>query len=166
MIVRMTKAIGNQFFREEMAKVSQENGKSPIKTYQPVVGDTVLVHFPDGNDSKLIPNWKGVYKVKEQIDKNTFIVSLEGNERKKYIVHRSRIRNLQGLQSTVNETDNFGAQQTTDVKNQSFKRLEQNQSKPLEKSIIPSNHEPSDQKARKVRRSAAKAALARMKNMR
>ena len=57
-------------------------------------GDKVLVYFPVNKQSKLFGNWKGVYRIQEQIDVNTFIVAEEGQMRKKYIVDRRRIRTL------------------------------------------------------------------------
>ena len=97
MVVRMTKAIGSTYLQDEFTKVSQPDGKPPDTTFVPKLGDLVLVYFPEGSGSKLIPNWKGVYKIKEKLDHNTFIVSLLGHERKKFIVHRHRIRCIKGL---------------------------------------------------------------------
>ena len=97
MIVRMTKAIGNWFCQEETTKVSKLDGKSSNTSFMPRLGDSVLIYFPEGSGSKLIPNWKGIYQVKELLDSNTFIVSLIGNERKKFIVHRSRMRSINDL---------------------------------------------------------------------
>ena len=103
MIVRMTKAIGNRYCQEEHAKMSNFDGKSSNTSFMPSIGDKVLVYFPEGSGSKLIPNWKGIYRVKEILDKNTYIVSLEGNERKKFVVHRHRMRSVGDLKKQQEE---------------------------------------------------------------
>ena len=69
----------------------------------PGIGDSVLVYFPEGSGSKLVPNWKGIYRVKEILDQNTYIVSLEGNERKKHVVHRHRMRSINDLKKHQEE---------------------------------------------------------------
>ena len=99
MIVRMSKAIGSKYLQEELTKVSQLDGKPTDATFVPKLGDLVLVYFPEGSGSKLIPNWKGIYRIKEKLDHNTFIVTLTGHERKKFIVHRHRIRCIKGLKA-------------------------------------------------------------------
>ena len=105
MVVRMTKAIGSCYYREELAKVSKLDGKSSDTSFMPGIGDKVLVHFPEGSGSKLIPNWKGIYRVREKLDKNTYIVSLEGNERKKHVVHRHRMRSISELKVQQNTSE-------------------------------------------------------------
>ena len=166
MIVRMTKAIGNQFCREESAKMSHLDGKS-TNTYKPMIGDTVLVHFPEGNESKLIPNWKGMYRIKEKLDKNTYIVSLIGNERKKYIVHRLRIRSLQEHQNSGSEP---GGNETPAIKANATSNSHENeaeiQSRTFQKNEKNENSQYASQNRNKLRRSAATAALAKMKTMR
>ena len=108
MVVRMTKAIGSWYCREELSKVSKFDGKSSDTSFMPGIGDSVLVYFPEGSGSKLVPNWKGIYKVKEILDKNTYIVSLEGNERKKHVVHRHRMRSINDLQKQETENETSG----------------------------------------------------------
>ena len=99
MVIRMTKAIGDRYLQDEFTKLSQTDGKLSNTTFVPKLGDLVLVYFPEGSGSKLIPNWKGVYRIKEKLDQNTFTVSLLGHERKKFIVHRHRIRCIKGLKA-------------------------------------------------------------------
>ena len=65
-------------------------------------------NFPEGSGSKLVPNWKGIYKVKEILDKNTYMVSLEGNERKKHVVHRHRLRSINNLRKQQIESKTSG----------------------------------------------------------
>ena len=88
----MTRAICNQYIKENDGKVSVSDLKSSTHNKQMNLGEIVLVYFPEGSGSKLIPNWKGLYIIKEQLDKNTYAVCLQGNERKKFIVHKSRLR--------------------------------------------------------------------------
>ena len=71
MIQRMTRAICNQYIKENDGKVSVSDLKSSAHTKQMNLGEIVLVYFPEGSGSKLIPNWKGLYIIKEQLDKNT-----------------------------------------------------------------------------------------------
>ena len=94
MIQRMTRAICNQYIKENDGKVSISDLKSSDHTKKLNPGDLVLVYFPEGSGSKLIPNWKGMYIIKEKLDKNTFAVCLQDNERKKFIVHKNRLRPL------------------------------------------------------------------------
>ena len=166
MIVRMTKAIGNQFFQEELAKVSQEDGKLPNKTYKPMIGDSVLIHFPEGSGSKLLPNWKGIYRIKEKIDKNTYIVSLEGNERKKYIVHRLRIRSLLELQDSRDKTDKVNPEIEPAVMPTPPNDQVENDHESQKRSMRKENFQHVQQPRTKVRRKAATAAIAKMKKMR
>ena len=104
MIQRMTRAICTQYIKENDGKVSDSDLKSSAHNKQLNQGDTVLVHFPEGSSSKLIPNWKGMYKIKEQLDKNTYAVCLQDNERKKFIVHKSRIRPIRTHLTELNKS--------------------------------------------------------------
>ena len=164
MIIRMTKAIGEQFCREETAKMSHIDGKVS-KSYQPKIGDLVLVHFPDGG-SKLLPNWKGVYKIKEKLDNNTFSVALEGNERKKFIVHRLRIRSLHALKQdseikVSGENQNLeNEKKATALELPSFPP-QLPEARPKEAKTISKN----GQEMRKSKRKAAQVAIEKMKKM-
>ena len=166
MIVRMTKAIGNQFSQEEFAKVSQENGKSPNKTYTPMIGDSVLIHFPEGSGSKLLPNWKGIYRIKEKVDKNTYIVALEGNERKKYIVHRLRIRSLLELQDSSGNTEEVTPEIKSGGMHTPPSHQVENDLESEKKNRQNENFEQMPQPRTKVRRKAATAAISKMRKMR
>ena len=99
----MGKMISDQFLREERKKTSKLEKTKPcaeLKEEELIEGARILVYFPVTNESKLFSNWKGVYIIKEQLDKNTFIVYEEGRSRKKYIVDRIRIRTLgEGLEN-------------------------------------------------------------------
>ena len=132
MIVRMTKAIGSRYCHEELTKLSRMDGKSSDTTWRPKVGDSVLVYFPYGNESKLIPNWKGIYTIKETLDKNTYVVCLEGHERKKYIVHGHRLRKIRdhfSEQKLTKTNDPPEAKEEVEVEKMMANQTENNKSK-------------------------------------
>lgn len=62
------------------------------------VGDFVLVHFPDSAirgrlNRKMVPNWKGVFRITKAIGKNTYMVKKEGGRSTKVPVDRLKIYN-------------------------------------------------------------------------
>ena len=64
------------------------------------VGDFVLVHFPDSAfrgrlNRKMVPNWKGVFRITKTIGKNTYMVKKEGGRSTKVPVDHLKIYNGQ-----------------------------------------------------------------------
>ena len=92
-IIRMTKLITDQFMAKEGHKLAELEKKAP-KPDTLKLGQRVLVFFPSLPKSKLFARWKHLYIIREQIDVNTYIVSEEGQSRKRYIVDRRRLRPL------------------------------------------------------------------------
>ena len=60
-------------------------------------GDHCLVYQfqPKGVCGKIFSNWKGVYIIEEQVDKNVFLISLIGHRRRKFLIHRNRLRKIE-----------------------------------------------------------------------
>ena len=58
------------------------------------VGDLVLLYTfqPHGRCAKLYQNWRGLYRVWKKCDKNVYEIGLEGHARRRFIVHRNRLR--------------------------------------------------------------------------
>ena len=101
MIQRMSRAISDKFGIEELEKMSQSDQKSSDTTENDFkINDIVLVFFPDSG-TKIFSPWKGTYKVTEIVDKNTFVVSMIGNSRKKFFCHRKRLRLLNKYDETT-----------------------------------------------------------------
>ena len=72
-------------------------GKSTINLSQKPIGtfQLVLIRFPQApGTSKLMSNWKGIYVINQQVDKNVYLVSHLEGQRRKMLVHKSRIRLL------------------------------------------------------------------------
>lgn len=92
-IVRMARLISDEFMAKEGRKLAELDRKAP-KPETLEIGMKVLIHFPSLPKSKLFARWKHLYVIKEKIDLNTYIVSEEGQSRKRYIVDRRRIRPL------------------------------------------------------------------------
>merc|ERR1711911_539832 len=58
-------------------------------------GAHVLIQFPQApGSSKLANNWKGTYVIINQVDKNVYLVSHSEGQRRKMLVHKSRIKLL------------------------------------------------------------------------
>ena len=81
------------------------------------VGARVLIFHPNPLQAvkKLYHNWKGVFVVKKQIDKYTYVVFPEDQRRKELIVYRGRIRRLgsslpESLQKETGESLEEGAE--------------------------------------------------------
>ena len=173
MIQRMTRAICTQYIKENDGKVSVSDLKSSTHTKQMNQGDLVLVYFPEGSGSKLIPNWKGIYKIKEQLDRNTYAVCLQDNERKKFIVHKSRLRPVRTHFAESNNT----AKQNLERAEKDSEELETNE-KVDDISKETKSHEISESQAKvetdrnvpeetsRPRRKAAATARNKMKHMR
>ena len=54
----------------------------------------MLLHTfqPAGKCAKLYQNWRGLYRVWKKCDKNVYEIGLEGHARRRFIVHRNRLR--------------------------------------------------------------------------
>ena len=81
---RLKKKNGGEILNEQAMKNLIHNGTK------------VLIEFPQppGESTKTYNAWKGIYVVVKQIDKNSYLVGhLEGT-RRKFLVHRRRIRPL------------------------------------------------------------------------
>ena len=62
-------------------------------------GDLCLVYQfqPRGTCGKIFNNWKGCYIIEKQLDKNVFLISLTGNRRRKFMIHRHRLRKIEDV---------------------------------------------------------------------
>ena len=95
-IVRMKQACVDRFVTEEEKKAALLGKDDRSQNRKIVIGQKCLVHFPQLRQcSKLFSSWKGVYIVEDQLDKNSFVVADENQSKKKYIVHKNRLRLLE-----------------------------------------------------------------------
>jgi len=95
--VKMARAISENYMTEQAAKLHNFNKNEGSQTFKQLKpGDKVLRYFnqPPGASAKFWRSWKGVFIVKEVIDKNTYVVASEDLPRKKFICHRHRLRRL------------------------------------------------------------------------
>ena len=72
----------------------QKARKSPLQE-----GDLCLVYQfqPRGSCGKIFNNWKGIYVIEKQLDKNVFLISLIGHRRRKFMIHRNRLRKIEDV---------------------------------------------------------------------
>ena len=100
--VRMAKSLGTLYLKDVEHKQHQYD-KLRIKYDKDVpdidsqfpVGAHVLVQFPQApGTSKLMSNWKGIYIVNNQVDKNVYLVSHMEGQRRKMLIHKSRMKLL------------------------------------------------------------------------
>ena len=100
--VRMTKSLGTLYIKDVENKQRRYNKlrKSYEKNVPDIerrfpVGAHVLIQFPQApGTSKLMSNWKGVYIVNSQVDKNVYLVSHMEGQRRKMLIHKSRMKLL------------------------------------------------------------------------
>ena len=74
---------------------TQERQKSESITSTPLeVGQPILIftEMPVGASAKFYNSWKGKYRIKRRADVDSYVVTREGDGRKEFLVHRSRIR--------------------------------------------------------------------------
>ena len=69
------------------------------KKSQLSVGDLCLVYQfqPRGTCGKIFNNWKGLYIIEKQLDKNVYLISLTGHRRRKFLIHRNRLRKIEDV---------------------------------------------------------------------
>ena len=100
--VRMTKMLGQLYVNDvenktrRYEKLRKIYDKSLPETNRDIpIGAHVLIRFPQApGTSKLMSNWKGIYVINQQVDKNVYLVSHLEGQRRKMLVHKSRIRLL------------------------------------------------------------------------
>ena len=100
--VRMTKMLGELYINdvksktERYKKLRRDYDKSfPDADKDFPNGARVLIQFQQApGTSKLVSNWKGTYVIINQVDKNVYLVSHSEGQRRKMLVHKSRIRLL------------------------------------------------------------------------
>ena len=100
----MTKFLANIYKRDLMQKQQRYerltdtfDGPSPKNSQRTIpVHTKVLVSFPQppGTSAKLYNQWKGIFIVIKQIDKNSYLIGPLEGKRRKFLVHRSRIREI------------------------------------------------------------------------
>ena len=92
--VKMARAICNHYIADQSIKAkrsvkSDEHESKPLKISTCVLR---LYKQPLGACAKLFVNWKGIFIIRKQIDVDTYLISLENDGRKKFIVHRRHLR--------------------------------------------------------------------------
>ena len=89
----MARAISDHYITDQSIKAKRS---AKLDEPQPplAIGTRVLRLYkqPPGACAKLYVNWKGVFVVKKQVDVDTYLISLENDGRKKFIVHRRHLR--------------------------------------------------------------------------
>ena len=85
---------GQKKSRFQKLRTHYDNGNGSKLKLSP--GDKVLIQTQQlkGHCAKLFISWRGVYVVHSQVDKNVFAVFLQNNERRRFLVHRRRIRKI------------------------------------------------------------------------
>ena len=89
----MAHALTNHYRLDKSIRLRRTNNQKD----QPSIlkpGDLVLRYVvqPPMECAKLYRSWKGIYVILEKLDLNTYIVAREDDKRKKFIVHRDRLR--------------------------------------------------------------------------
>ena len=100
--VRMAKMLGELYVNDVQQKTQRYKkaqriyDKSlPVANSEIPSGAQVLIQFPQApGSSKLANNWKGTYVIINQVDKNVYLVSHSEGQRRKMLVHKSRIKLL------------------------------------------------------------------------
>ena len=100
--VRMAKMLGDLYVNDVQQKTQRYKKAQRIydKSIPVTNGDIpsgahVLIQFPQApGSSKLANNWKGTYVIINQVDKNVYLVSHSEGQRRKMLVHKSRIKLL------------------------------------------------------------------------
>ena len=111
--VRMAKMLGQLFVNDVHNKTQQYEklrkiyDKSLPEANEDIpIGAQVLIQFPQApGTSKLMSNWKGTYVINQQVDKNVYLVSHSEGQRRKMLVHKSRIRLLPTSDRVMDSVD-------------------------------------------------------------
>ena len=91
--VLMSHALTNHYKLDKSIRLRRANNqKDQTSILKP--GDLVLRYVvqPPTECAKLYRSWKGIYVILEKLDVNTYIVAREDDKRRKFIVHRDRLR--------------------------------------------------------------------------
>ena len=102
--ILMAHALTNHYKLDKSIRLRRTNNqKDQTSILKP--GDLVLRYViqPPMECAKLYRSWKGIYIILEKLDINTYIVAREDDKRKKFIVHRDRLR-LIGLPDVKTST--------------------------------------------------------------
>ena len=122
--VRMAKMLGQLFINDVEQKTKRYEklrkiyDKSLPETNRDLpIGAHVLIQFPQApGTSKLMSNWKGIYVINKQVDKNVYLVAHFEGQRRKMLVHKSRIRLLPDRELDTIETDSSVAVADKNIK--------------------------------------------------
>ena len=90
--VRMAHALSQHFCKDKAVKTRRCTNAEDLQPLKP--GTKVLRYFkqPPTECAKLFRNWKGGFEIKEQLDKNTYVICRSEDGRRKFIVHRENLR--------------------------------------------------------------------------
>ena len=90
--VRMAHALTEHFCNDRAVKAKRISATEDLKPLKP--GTKVLRYFkqPPTECAKLFRNWKGGFEVKEQLDKDTYVICRSEDGRRKFIAHRETLR--------------------------------------------------------------------------
>ena len=118
--VQMARAISDHHNTDQLVKVKRSTVTDNSTNEKIQIGTRCLRLFkqPPGTCAKLYTNWKGVFVVRKAIDVNTYVISLEDDPRKKYIVHRKHLRPLGTYYDSPEEIDDqFSAEKEIEAEN-------------------------------------------------
>ena len=92
--IRMAHALSQHFCKDRAVKTHRCTKREDLKPLKP--GTKVLRYFnqPPTECAKLFRNWKGGFEIKEQLDKNTYVICRSEDGRRKFIVHCENLRVL------------------------------------------------------------------------
>ena len=88
----MAHALPEHFCNDRAVKAKRISATEDLKPLKP--GTKVLRYFrqPPTECAKLFRNWKGGFEVKEQLDKDTYVICRSEDGRRKFIAHRETLR--------------------------------------------------------------------------
>jgi len=93
--IKMARAISDHYVTDQLVKTKRAAVEEDLdKSLQIGTRCLRLYKQPPGACAKLFTPWKGVFKVQKQIDVDTYLIALENDPRKKFIVHRRHLRPL------------------------------------------------------------------------
>jgi len=93
--IKMARAISDHYITDQLVKTKRTAVKEDQdKSLQIGTRCLRLYKQPPGTCAKLFTPWKGVFKIRKQIDVDTYLIALEDDPRKKFIVHRRHLRPL------------------------------------------------------------------------
>ena len=112
-IQRMQKALANLYESDYTAKAdrfyklqsAQDSRNLSDNQFSPK--DRVLVKMKQlkGSCGKLTNEWRGIYRILRQVDANVYFVYLEGNQRRRFLVHKRRLRKLPDEKNMFNDNE-------------------------------------------------------------